>query len=241
MRCTEEHNRGRDLPCLSPISSPTWEAPPPVVYAGNKDAAPLVRDTLSEGFDLKVVENLRPTLEREVLEPARTAIHELFMSHVMAHAPGYEKLRSWVDADIVPTPAAAGRMIEVLAYRHRANLFGVDIGGATTDVFSVIDGSFHRSVSANLGMSYSAGNVLIEAGVENVLRWLPFKVPWHQVADRVFTKLINPTTVPRTFMDLQIEQALATELMRERKPLVADGMPPVDKHECVGVASYVDR
>lgn len=186
----------------------------PVVYAGNKDAAPLVRDTLSEGFDLKIVENLRPTLEREVLEPARTAIHELFMSHVMAHAPGYEKLKSWVDADILPTPAAVGRMMEVLAYRHRANLLGVDIGGATTDVFSVIDGSFHRSVSANLGMSYSAGNVLIEAGVENVLRWLPFEVPWHQVADRVFTKLINPTTVPRTFMDLQIEQALATEALR---------------------------
>jgi len=186
----------------------------PVVYAGNKDAAPFVQDTLNEGFDVKVVENLRPTFDQEVLGPARTAIHELFMSHVMAQAPGYEKLRSWVDADILPTPAAVGRMMEALAYRNKANVLGVDIGGATTDVFTVVDGCFHRSVSANLGMSYSAGNVLVEAGVENILRWLPFTAPWNQVSDRILTKLINPTTIPKTLMDLQIEQALATEALR---------------------------
>ena len=41
----------------------------------------------------------------------------------------------------------------------------MDIGGATTDVFSVFDGVFNRTVSANLGMSYSICNVLTEAGV----------------------------------------------------------------------------
>jgi hypothetical protein len=59
------------------------------------------------------------------------------------------------------------------ARTRNINILGVDIGGATTDVFSVIDGVFNRSVSANLGMSYSSGNVLVEAELKNIERWLP--------------------------------------------------------------------
>jgi len=186
----------------------------PVIYAGNKDAAPLVVDTLRDAFDVKIVDNLRPAFDREVLEPARNAIHELFMSHVMAQAPGYDTLRSWVDADIMPTPAAVGKIMQAVSAARGMNIVGMDIGGATTDIFSVIDGAFHRSVSANLGMSYSAGNVLLEAGIDNILRWLPFTAPAGEISDRICTKLINPTTVPVTETDLMIEQALAIEALR---------------------------
>lgn len=186
----------------------------PVIYAGNRDAAQLVVDTLSEAFDVKVVDNLRPAFDREVLEPARSAIHELFMSHVMAHAPGYDRLCSWVDADIMPTPVAVGKIMHDVAIARGMNIVGMDIGGATTDVFSVIDGILHRSVSANLGMSYSAGNVLLEAGIESIVRWLPIVMSPDEVADRICTKLINPTTVPTNLTDLQIEHAVAVEALR---------------------------
>lgn len=186
----------------------------PVVYAGNRDAAPLVVDTLADCFDIKVVDNLRPAFDKEVLEPARSAIHDLFMSHVMAHAPGYDRLSSWVDADIMPTPVAVGRIMKELADARRMNIVGMDIGGATTDVFSVFNGTLTRSVSANLGMSYSAGNVMLEAGIDNITRWLPFEMSPEEVADRICTKLINPTTIPGSLIDLQIEQALATEALR---------------------------
>ncbi|HAA61215.1 MAG TPA: methylaspartate mutase, partial [Planctomycetaceae bacterium] len=53
------------------------------------------------------------------------------------------------------------------------NAVGVDIGGATTDVFSVFEGTFNRTVSANLGMSYSISNVCAEATLPNILRWVP--------------------------------------------------------------------
>src|SRR6185436_7989210 len=56
----------------------------PIIFAGNKDAAPLVRRVLEKDFDLTVVDNLRPVLERENLGPARDAIHDLFLEHVMA-------------------------------------------------------------------------------------------------------------------------------------------------------------
>ncbi|HRP63544.1 MAG TPA: glutamate mutase L, partial [Phycisphaerales bacterium] len=111
----------------------------PLIYAGNKDAGPLIAKVFDESIDLKIVENLRPVLERENLGPARDAIHDMFLEHVMAHAPGYDKLMGWTHAPIMPTPGAVGNILQTIAERQNINVVGVDIGGATTDVFSVFD------------------------------------------------------------------------------------------------------
>src|SRR5215831_2332444 len=186
----------------------------PVIYAGNRDAAPMVRQTLESRTALTVVPNLRPALERENLAPARDAIHELFMEHVMAHAPGYKKLMSWTPVPVMPTPGAVGIIIEKVAKRDGVAVVGVDIGGATTDVFSVFQGVFNRTVSANLGMSYSVSNVMAEAGIENILRWVPFEVDEVDLRNRIKNKMIRPTTIPQTLEDLVIEQAIAREALR---------------------------
>jgi len=102
----------------------------PVIYGGNKDAADDIKQLLSDKFDLKVVPNIRPVLERENLEPARHAIHEVFLTHVMSHAPGYDKLMRWTDRDIMSTPKAVGDMMRFIAQRWNITVLGVDIGGA---------------------------------------------------------------------------------------------------------------
>ncbi len=186
----------------------------PIIYAGNKDARNYMKDILGSKTDLRIVDNLRPVLERELLGPARHEIHNLFMEHVMAQAPGYNKLMKWADAPIMPTPGAVGLIIENTAKQENISVVGVDIGGATTDVFSVFQETFNRTVSANLGMSYSICNVLTEAGVENILRWVPFDIDQGDLRNRIRNKMIRPTTIPQTLEDLVIEQALAREALR---------------------------
>ena len=93
-------------------------------------------------------------------------------------------------------------------------MLGVDIGGATTDVFSVFGGAFNRTVSANLGMSYSISNVLTEAGLEAIARWLPFEMTDADLKDRMGNKMIRPTSIPQTMEELVIEQAVAREALR---------------------------
>ncbi len=186
----------------------------PVIFAGNVDAREAVKERLEDKTALSIVDNLRPVLERENLGPARDAIHELFMEHVMAHAPGYKKLMKWTDVPIMPTPGAVGALIQTIAKKQNINVMGVDIGGATTDIFSVFNGIFNRTVSANLGMSYSVSNVLTEAGMENVLRWVPFSLSRDALGNRVRNKMIRPTTVPMSLMGLKLEQALAREALR---------------------------
>jgi uncharacterized protein (TIGR01319 family) len=186
----------------------------PVIYAGNVNAREEIGALLGGKTDLSVVDNLRPVLEREHLGPAREQIHTLFMEHVMAQAPGYRKLMAWTHAPIMPTPGAVGRMIQVAAERGNRNVVGVDIGGATTDVFSVFGGTFNRTVSANLGMSYSISNVLAEAGIPSIARWLPFPLPEADLKDRLGNKMIRPTSIPHTLEELVIEQAVAREALR---------------------------
>ncbi|RLI32337.1 methylaspartate mutase [Candidatus Bathyarchaeota archaeon] len=186
----------------------------PIVYAGNKDLRPQIKELLGKDFALTIVDNLRPVLEIENTEPARRAIHELFMEHVMSHAPGYDKLMKWTDVDIMPTPAGEGMAMQLIAKVYGKNVLGVGLGGATTNVYSVFEGKFVRSVSANLGMSYSITNVMKEAGIKNIMRWLPFKLDEEEVANRLMNKMIRPTTIPHTLEDLIVEHAVAREALR---------------------------
>ncbi len=186
----------------------------PVIYAGNVEAHKAVEEIIAGVVDLREVPNLRPTLDRENLGPAREAIHELFLEHVMQQAPGYAKLMTWTSSGIMSTPNAVGKIMETIAAERGINVLGVDIGGATTDVFSVFNGQFVRTVSANLGMSYSICNVLTEAGLPMIARWIPFEADDAYLRNQLRNKMIRPTTIPQTLKDLQIEQAVAREALR---------------------------
>ncbi len=206
----------------------------PVIYAGNTEAQGIIKETLAEKTDLMLTENIRPTLEVENLGPARDKIHDLFMEHVMKQAPGYNKLMQWTRGPlngklqhipIMPTPAAVGNIMQTIARNEGIEVLGVDIGGATTDVFSVFKDKdvkegdptkyiFNRTVSANLGMSYSISNVLASAGLENILRWVPLDIDESELRNMIKNKMIRPTTIPQKLEELVLEQAIAKEALR---------------------------
>ncbi len=223
----------------------------PVVYAGNKRARKQIEEILSSKFALTIVDNIRPVLEIENSEPAREAIHELFMEHVMSHAPGYNRLMHWTPIPIMPTPAAEGRMFRTLAERRNINVIGVGLGGATTNVYSVYDGKFVRTVSANLGMSYSICNVLRSAGLQNITRWLPFEADEVKIRNVLRNKMIRPTTIPRTIDELVIEHAVAREALRlgfEHHKQLARGLRGIQRSRTIAdifdqksfVETYID-
>jgi uncharacterized protein (TIGR01319 family) len=209
----------------------------PVIYAGNRAARDKVGGLLGGTTALTVAENIRPTLEQENLQPVRHKIHDLFLEHVMAQAPGYRKLMDWTTVPIMPTPGAVGLLMERVARERGINVIGVDIGGATTDTFSVFDGVFNRTVSANLGMSYNISNVMVEAGLPNILRWVPFDVDEQDLRNRIKNKMIRPTTVPQTVADLVIEHAIAREALRlalDQHRLLAVGLKGVQRRRTIG-------
>lgn len=209
----------------------------PVLYAGNKDAQPLIKERLADRVALDIADNLRPTLERENLMPTRQKIQHLFLEHVMSHAPGYPHLMELTDEDIMPTPGAVGDIMQLISKKKGLTVVGADIGGATTDVFSVFSGIYNKSVSANYGMSYSISNVFAEAGLDNIMRWVPFEMDERDLRNRVKNKMIRPTTIPSLIEELMVEQACAREALRlsfEQHRSLAVGLKGIQQERTIG-------
>jgi hypothetical protein len=85
-------------------------------------------------------------------------------------------------------------------------------------------------------MSYSISNVMAEAGIENILRWVPFPVDEVELRNRVKNKMIRPTTIPQALEDLVIEQAIAREALRlafEQHKALATGLKGVQTERTI--------
>ena len=208
----------------------------PVVYAGNVNAAGYAEQTLGDGFLFRSVPNVRPTEEVENTRPAREAIHEIFMDHVMSMAPGYGKLKPWVSAPIRPTPAAFADLLALVSADLDTTILAIDIGGATTDVFSAYRGQVVRTVSANIGMSYSVLNVARLAGTRPIAEVLDFEIEERELWNRIGNKHVHPTGLPATAEDAMIEWATATVAIREAVREHLEVMRGIPEHELLGAS-----
>jgi uncharacterized protein (TIGR01319 family) len=155
----------------------------PLVVAGNADAATEVAGILgSTGRRFVVTANLLPRIGVVVPEPARAAIREAFLTHVIG-GKGLSRGRGFTELVRAPTPDAVLRGVEVLADVAGGDVLVVDVGGATTDVYSVVtpqgeDATIHRevvgtlwharTVEADLGMRWTAEGV-VDAAVRERL------------------------------------------------------------------------
>jgi hypothetical protein len=144
---------------------------PIVVYGGNSAVADDARELLeADGFRVRVTNNVYPAVDELDIVPARAVIHDAFEEHIV-HAPGMERIGEVVGGRILPTPGAVLLAAERLA-DDLGDLVVVDVGGATTDVHSVTDGSpevgaiqiepqphSRRTVEGDLGTFVSAAHV----------------------------------------------------------------------------------
>lgn len=152
----------------------------PVIYAGNKDCQDEIMEIAQDGgLNEYVCENVMPKLNVLNIPSAREKIREIFLKNII-EAKGIKKIEREIDEVIFPTPEAVLKASELLSkgYMHESGLGElvlVDIGGATTDMYSLCSASAKRSdviikgleepyakrtVEGDLGMRYSALGVL---------------------------------------------------------------------------------
>lgn len=148
----------------------------PVVYAGNAAARGRVEAVLA-AHDQPVVcvDNVFPDVDVLRVEPVRRLIHEVFNDHI-TQAPGMAGLARLSDHEVLPTPGAVLRATELFA-EALGDALVVDVGGATTDVHSVTEGSAEwtarsvepeprakRTVEGDLGVFVNAARVAQMSG-----------------------------------------------------------------------------
>ncbi len=186
----------------------------PVIYAGNVSIQDKVENILGEnGYALQMVDNVRPLINKENLGPARESIYDAYMEHVIIHSPGYSELAKWTDERIVPSQAMVGKMLYEYAQQNNVNLIAADIGGDTTDIYSVYNGVFNRSLNAGIGLTYGISNIVKEAGIDKVLRWLPASMDERTVRNIIGNMMINPHQ-DLSAEEKQIQSAVVREAIR---------------------------
>ena len=147
----------------------------PVIYAGNIAAHKPVREIfLDAGIEIIIVENVFPAVDILNVGPLRKAVHDVFSRRII-HAPGMEKFEGMSKWGILPTPGAVLAAAELFA-ETAGDCLVFDVGGATTDVHSVTEGSpeyrmklvdpepaAKRTVEGYLGVFVNAENISILA------------------------------------------------------------------------------
>lgn len=144
----------------------------PVIFAGNCAAKPEVERICADaGITVFPVENVYPKIDNLNVEPTRAVIQDVFEKHI-TEAPGMKKIRQMVTGRIIPTPGAVMLGAKLLQTTI-GDLVAIDVGGATTDVHSVTEGSpeftaramepepfAKRTVEGDLGVFVNAPQVL---------------------------------------------------------------------------------
>jgi len=152
----------------------------PIIYAGNSAVKEEIEEIFKEkNKNIIITENVYPKIDHLNVEPARKIIQEVFSKHII-HAPGMEKIYDVVDEEVIPTPAAVMNTTELLNELY-GDVLTVDIGGATTDIDSVTDGSpeiqkilvspqprSKRTVDGDMGIYINAHNVVEMIGKEQI-------------------------------------------------------------------------
>lgn len=151
-----------------------------IIIAGNKCASFEIEHIFNEsGKSFVITENVMPDFNKLNIEPARQKIQELFISRII-EAKGLYRIQKICKTDIIPTPLAVLNACELLAKGTKTtpgigDLMAVDLGGATTDVYSIAEGKpsienvtvkglpepFNkRTVEGDLGMRYSLSSLV---------------------------------------------------------------------------------
>lgn len=146
--------------------------PVPLVYAGNIAAQAMVKRVCEEaGIELLLAQNVFPEVDELNVDPLRHVIQEAFGRHII-HASGMGRLAGLTREDVLPTPGAVLRGAELFA-EELGDCLVFDVGGATTDVHSVTDGTAEytakllepeprakRTVEGDLGVFVNAKNIV---------------------------------------------------------------------------------
>lgn len=158
----------------------------PVVIAGNRSCARECERILS-GHEVYVCENVMPKFGVLNTEPTRLKIREIFLNRII-EAKGLTKAAELVNGILMPTPSAVLKAMKLLAEGCEGesglgDLVAVDVGGATTDIYSMADGMPQtantvfkglpepydkRTVEGDIGMRYSVRGIVEASGIKRI-------------------------------------------------------------------------
>ena len=158
----------------------------PIVIAGNRNSARKCQKIL-DGCETFVCPNVMPKFGVLNIEPTQKQIREIFLGRII-QAKGLSSAAELLSDIMMPTPSAVMQAMQLLSEGCAGetgigDLVAVDVGGATTDIYSMADGMpeamntvykgipepfAKRTVEGDIGMRYSVHGIVEAVGAERI-------------------------------------------------------------------------
>ncbi|NBI06730.1 GlmL-related ornithine degradation protein [Senegalia massiliensis] len=197
----------------------------PVIYAGNIENQEEIK-LIFEDYPgkLYIVENVYPKIDKLNIEPTRKVIQDVFEEHII-HAPGMKKVKEMVNGHIMPTPGAVMTASKLLK-EDIGDLITLDVGGATTDLHSVTEGSEEvnrilispeplakRTVEGDLGVYVNMKNIVDRIGKDTLSNKL--SISTEELDDLIENHKPIPTKdLEKKFVEELTKEAVITSVKR---------------------------
>jgi hypothetical protein len=190
-------------------------AKPNLLFAGNVELRDQVTEILGEITHLRMVDNVRPSLDVENLAPTQMELEQLYTHYRMALLPGLEKLGKWSGLPIIPASRSFEKVIAYLGRQNNLNVVGVDIGSQATVIATQAQRAHHTTtVRTDAGVGHSLASLLKAVPLEKFQRWLPFEIELEELHNRLLNKTLHPASLPDDEEALLLEYAIAREALR---------------------------
>lgn len=167
----------------------------PIIVAGNRSVARECQRLLGER-DVFLCDNVMPKFGQLQIAPTQKCIRDIFLRRIV-QAKGLTQVSQLLSDIVMPTPSAVLQALELLADGCEeesgiGDLIAVDVGGATTDVYSIADGMpsgantvykglpepyAKRTVEGDIGMRYSIRGIVEAAGIGRISKLAGLRVP----------------------------------------------------------------
>lgn len=199
----------------------------PIIIAGNRNCADQCCEILKHR-QIYVCENVMPSLNVPNVEPVQKEIRNIFLNQIVK-AKGLSGVEQLVQGILMPTPSAILMAMKLLAEGNKTeagigDLLGVDLGGATTDIYSMSLGLpttgmtsikglreeyAKRTVEGDIGMRYSIHGIVDAAGIDRIAEISGIEIERCQELIEYLSK--NTEILPRDDQELEkIDFALAS-------------------------------
>lgn len=189
---------------------------PQILFGGNSAVAEEVQGDLGGITTVDIAPNVRPTLDEEQLAPAQGNLREVYRKiRVRDNAP-LNELSNWSGGRLMPTTQGFARIIRFFgkSYPPNKGVLGVDIGAGSTTIAAAFGDTLNHRVYPYLGLGAVLPHLLDHTKLSDIARWTATPVSNNEVHAYIQYKSAYPNSLPMTATEMEIEQALAREIMR---------------------------
>jgi len=211
----------------------------PILVCGNRTVSQKVKAILEEGGKkVYTAGNVLPEIDRVDVAPAQELIREIFIKHIV-QAKGLDNAKAFFHRDIIPTPKASLNAAALLSQGTASetgigSLLVVEVGGATTNIHSIIENTpatsqtiirglpeqkISRTVEGDMGIRYNARTIFDFAGNEKLTKFalsLGLALTSEQLDFDSYTNILsdNVEYIPQNTAESAMDIALAKQSVR---------------------------